>query len=157
MSQVKEVFCQYLPLDNLRLLVPNGAIDDVIIPIKPAPLSEAPSWLLGSIPWRDGTIPLLSFEVILGAALPARSSKTRIAIIPAVTPEASFRYLGLLLQGLPQLLKVEPGVLQPVALEPEDKGRPVLTRARIGNSQLIIPDMSGLETMIDQVFGDPSR
>jgi len=89
-----------LPLEDRTLLLPSAAIAEVIHhKAVPEPVENAPDWLLGQIEWRGLKLPLLSFEVLSGAALP--SPKRQIAILNVTHEQASLKFYALLLQGFP--------------------------------------------------------
>lgn len=146
-----DVYCLLMPLQGLRLLLPNAAIQEVMAFTPPLPPhKDAPSWLLGAIHWKGEQIPLISVEGLCGAPVPERGSKSRIAILHAMGAQGRSRHLAVVLQGHPQLVRIQRGLLESLPAEPGDQERPILSRVRIGTAQAVIPDPMVLERLVDR-------
>jgi chemosensory pili system protein ChpC len=63
----REIRCVLVPVSNLRLLLPNATVAEVITYSKPEPVADAPEWLLGRIAWRGWRVPLVSFAQLTGS------------------------------------------------------------------------------------------
>lgn len=150
-AAIPEVYCLLMPLQGLRLLLPNAAIQEVMAFTPPRLADEdAPSWLLGAIHWKGEQIPLISVEGLCGAPVPERGGKSRIAILHALGAQSRTRHLAVVLQGHPQLVRIQRGLLEVLPAEPGDQERPILSRVRIGTAQAVIPDPMVLERLIDR-------
>lgn len=133
-----------VPLADRTLLLPNVAVAE-LIPYRAPQVSEGvPSWFLGQIAWRDLRLPLLSFEAASGGQAQAGSG-ARVAVINALGGRAKVKFIALLVQGIPRSFKV--GADLPavdVALAPLELGA-----ARVGEDVVRIPDLIGLEQLLE--------
>jgi chemosensory pili system protein ChpC len=98
--------------------------------------------------WQGQTVPVVSFEAVLGRDVPTLTGRTRIALLRAVGDRIPGRLLGVVVQGFPQTLRVTRESLKPdeAALPPE-RGL-VLSRVRMVNEAAVIPDLESLEAMV---------
>lgn len=146
-----DVYCLLMPLQGLRLLLPNAAIQEVMAFTPPmVGREDASPWLLGEMHWKGERIALISVEGLCGAPVPERGSKSRIAILHAMGARDRIRHMAVLLQGHPQLVRIQRGVLESLPAEQGDQERPILSRVRIGTAQAVIPDPEALERLVDR-------
>ena len=146
----KELYSLLIPLRNERLLVPRMCVAEVIAFADAARSRDdaAPEWFLGSIEWNNRRLPVVSFD---GAAADDRRSKrnrTRVVVFHAVTQDLKGGYYGILTQGFPQLVRVNPDVLGLETEQPLPEGVPALCRARMIHEYPLIPDVERIERMI---------
>lgn len=146
-EDVEELYSLLVPLDEARLIVPRACVAEVVGYTKPQPLADAPPWLAGSIEWNGRQLPVVSFEVAAGYPSPVQAGRTRVVVFNAITGELKPPYFGLLTQGFPQLVRVNPDVLATDdEAFPEDS--PIVCRIRMLNEYPLIPDLERLEQMI---------
>lgn len=146
----KELYSLLIPLRNERLLVPRMCVAEVIAFADAARSRDdaAPEWFLGSIEWNNRRLPVVSFD---GAAADDRRGKrnrTRVVVFHAVTQDLKGGYYGILTQGFPQLVRVNPDVLGLETEQPLPEGVPALCRARMIHEYPLIPDVERIERMI---------
>jgi chemosensory pili system protein ChpC len=146
----KELYSLLIPLRNERLLVPRMCVAEVIAFADTARSREdaAPEWFLGYIEWNNRRVPVVSFDGTAADDRRAKRNRTRVVVFHAVTQELKGGYYGILTQGFPQLVRVNPDVL---GLETEQglpEHFPVLCRARMIHEYPLIPDVERLEQMI---------
>ncbi len=143
-----ELYSLLVPLGQERLIVPRACVAEVV-GYRPTAerLASAPAWLLGRMNWNGRLIPLLSFEGACGLETPEPSNRTRVVVFYVIGGELDSGYYGILTQGFPQLVRVNPDVLQP-----EDKewpaSTPVICQLRMINEYPLVPHLEQLETMI---------
>ena len=88
------LYCQVLPLVNQRLLVPYGAVVEIIpLPTGMATLSSPPA-----MAWREGTLPVLCFESLYGDDSPQPGPRTRVAVL-RLPSAGQATHVGILIQG----------------------------------------------------------
>jgi chemosensory pili system protein ChpC len=151
--EVKELYSLLIPLRGERLLVPRMCVAEVIAFADAARSRDAaaPDWFLGSIEWNNRRVPVMSFDGPATEERKTRRSRTRVVVFHALTRELKGGYYGILTQGFPQLVRVNPDVL---ALDTEQglpEGYPVLCRARMIHEYPLIPDLERLEHMIAEL------
>lgn len=150
MEAHKELYSLLIPLRNERLLVPRMCVAEVIAFAEAARHRDeaAPEWFLGSIEWNSRRVPVVSFD---GASTDDRKSKrsrARVVVFHAITQDLKGGYYGILTQGFPQLVRVNPDVLGLDTEQPIPHGLPALCRARMIHEYPLIPDVERLERLI---------
>ncbi|RCX30344.1 chemosensory pili system protein ChpC [Thioalbus denitrificans] len=136
-----EVNCLLMPIGGGALLLPNILVAEVIGFSAPEPLADAPAWFAGRTEWRGLTVPLIRLETLLGVdAVPGAGR--RIAILNALEEQTDTPFLGIVLQGIPALVRVRAAELEE---DPEEgRGGPVLRRLRYQGQPVVVPDLEAL-------------
>jgi len=144
-----ELYSLLIPLHEERLLVPRLCVAEVVGFTEPhAGAEHAPDWYLGVVNWSGRQLPLVSFEGAIGKAVPESRARTRIVVFHAMGSEG---YFGVLTQGFPQLVRVNPDVLSPDPARQWGEDDPVVCRVRMINEYPLIPDIERLSIMINEV------
>jgi len=147
-----ELYSLLIPLHEERLLVPRVCVAEVIGFTEPDPPPEqAPDWFLGFVNWSGRRLPLLSFEGTIGRSVPESRVRTRVVVFHAMGGGSHDSYFGVLTQGFPQLVRVNPDVLSPDADRDWLEGQPVICRIRMINEYPLIPDIERLTSMLGEV------
>jgi chemosensory pili system protein ChpC len=149
----KELYSLLIPLRNERLLVPRMCVAEVIAfaDTERPPDDSGPEWLLGTIEWNGRRLPVVSFDTsaeVEGPGVRKRPSRSRIVVFHAITDKLKSGFYGILTQGFPQLVRVNPDVIsldQGAELPP---GQPMLCRVRMIHEFPLIPDVERLEEML---------
>lgn len=146
----KELYSLLIPLRNERLLVPRMCVAEVIAFADAARSREesAPEWYLGSIEWNSRRVPVVSFDGPAADERKSKRSRARVVVFHAITPDLKGGYYGLLTQGFPQLVRVNPDVLGLDTEQPLPEGIPALCRARMIHEYPLIPDVERLEQLL---------
>jgi len=148
MSQAPEIYCLLMPLTNIRMLLPNAAIGEIIVHRGALASCAGPRWLLGLLNWREQAVPVVAYEGLVGGQLPpADAHRLRIAIIHLPTEDGT-QPIGIVLQGYPTLIKIEPGVLKTKPMELTDPAILNHHRAIIGTTEVLIPDCGSLRACL---------
>ncbi len=71
----------------------------------------APDWYLGAIEWNNRRVPVVSFDTATGDERKSKRSRARVVVFHAITDALKGGYYGILTQGFPQLVRVNPDVL----------------------------------------------
>jgi chemosensory pili system protein ChpC len=146
----KELYSLLIPLRNERLLVPRMCVAEVIAFADAARNRDeaAPDWYLGSIEWNSRRVPVVSFDGPGADERKSKRSRARVVVFHAITQDLKGGYYGLLTQGFPQLVRVNPDVLGLDTEQPLPEGIPALCRARMIHEYPLIPDVERLEQLI---------
>ena len=152
-ARVEELYSLLVPLADGRLVVPRACIAEVVGFTQPEPVPGAPPWLLGRMEWNGRPVALASFEGILGDAVPRTGPRSRVVIFRALGDKLPARFFGLLTQGFPQLVRVNPVVLAPDNSREWAEDGPVLCQVRMVNQRPLIPDLERVEELIAEAVG----
>lgn len=152
-AEQKELYSLLIPLRTERLLVPRMCVAEVIAFADAARNREeaAPDWYLGSIEWNNRRVPVVSFDGPIVDERRAKRSRARVVVFHAITQELKTGYYGILTQGFPQLVRVNPDVLGLETEQPVPPSFPALCRARMIHEYPLIPDVERLEHMIAEL------
>ncbi len=147
-THTDELFCVLLALEGERLLLPRQALVEAVAWVELLPMPGAPAWYPGTLEWGGQTVPVVSFEAMLGRDVATLTGRTRVALLRALGGPIAGRLLGIVVQGFPQTLRVTRESLKrdETPLPPE-RG-PVLCRVRMVNESAIIPDLESLGAMV---------
>jgi chemosensory pili system protein ChpC len=146
----EEFYGLLVPLADERLIVPRSCVAEVVAWQEPAPMAGAPSWYIGTVGWSGRTVPVISFEGTLGRAIPEASGRTRIVVLHCLGSRLAAGAFGILTQGFPQLVRLNPDVVKPDPTRSFPDRSPVLCGLRMVNEAPLIPDLEYLETLISE-------
>ena len=144
----EELYSLLVPLAEDRLIVPRACVVEVVRFARPDHEAGAHDWMLGTVNWNGRDLPVVSFEGLLGKAVPAVTGRTRIVVFYASSGQLKTGYFGVLTQGFPQLVRVNRDVLQLHAAEGWPQDAPVLCRVKMINEFPLIPDLDKLEALL---------
>ncbi|MBS0376564.1 MAG: chemotaxis protein CheW [Proteobacteria bacterium] len=144
----EEFYGLLVPLADERLVVPRSCVAEVIAWQEPAPMAGAPSWYVGTIGWNGRTVPVVAFEGTLGHAIPEPSGRTRIVVVHCLGNRLAAGAFGILTQGFPQLVRLNPDVVKPDPTRSFPDRSPVLCALRMVNETPLVPDLEFLEAAI---------
>lgn len=131
------------PLTDGYVMLPNISVGEILTFTSPEPFKQGPPWLLGEIAWRGWQVPVINYERLLNdKGVTTITAKTRILIIKTLGESTQVNYIGLVIQGLPRLKKVnaESLVEQPSDELPES----VFSRVTIDDLEAVIPELGDL-------------
>lgn len=148
----REIRCVLVPVGNLRLLLPNASVAEVITQSPPESIPNAPHWLLGRIAWRGWRVPLVSFTQLVGAEEGDAGLSVRVAVLKALGGDPKLPFLAVLTQGFPRLTTLNAELIIPThdgsALPPGMRAQ-VLVRDDVA----VIPDLEWIEATLLDLFG----
>jgi chemosensory pili system protein ChpC len=149
----KELYSLLIPLRTERLLVPRMCVAEVIAFAETVRdrQDESPDWYLGSVDWNGRRLPVVSFDDAEVDDKRAKRGRTRVVVFHAIGEELKGGYYGILTQGFPQLVRVNPDVLGVDHEQPIPERQPALCRARMINEYPLIPDLERIERMISEL------
>jgi chemosensory pili system protein ChpC len=151
MSEQKELYSLLIPLRGERLLVPRMCVAEVIThtEARPDTDADAPDWFLGTIDWNGRRLPVISLDPVDDEQAGARkATRSRIVVFHGLSGALKSGYYGILTQGFPQLVRVNPDVIQADAEAEVPAGLPILCRVRMIHEFPLIPDVERIEQMV---------
>ncbi|HEB55313.1 MAG TPA: chemotaxis protein CheW [Gammaproteobacteria bacterium] len=134
--------CLLIPLQEVRILLPNTAVAEVISYTTPESVENAPDWMLGNIRWRDEKVPLLSFERLSGIGKQEHATR-RIAVLNTLNGNPSVPYIALPIQSIPQLRLIQESSI--VVTEKDELIDVVAASIDFLGESVLIPDLDALE------------
>jgi chemosensory pili system protein ChpC len=137
---VNDIRCMLIPLHEGRLLLPNAGVAEVIGYRDPERVMRTESWLRGEVHWHQREIPVVDFERLRGQPRRKGGVRQRIVVCYAADGELDRPLVGLIAQGIPRLLRVNPMAIED-ASKPLDPKSPVLMTLQIDGEQLLVPDI----------------
>lgn len=149
----REIRCVLVPVGELRLLLPNAAIAEVVTRSTPEPVEGAPYWLLGRIAWRGWRVPLVSFTRLAGTGEGDTELTVRVAVLKALGGDPKLPFIAVLTQGFPRLTTLNAELIIPThdgnALPPGVRAH-VLVRDDVA----MIPDLEWIEATLLELLDD---
>ncbi|MBQ4854517.1 chemotaxis protein CheW [Rhodanobacter sp. B2A1Ga4] len=143
----REIRCVLVPVGNLRLLLPNATIAEVVTQSAPEPVAGAPAWLLGRIAWRGWRVPLVSFTALAGTEEGDAELSVRVAVLKALGGNPKLPFIAVLTQGFPRLTTLNAELIIPTH---DGKPLPPGVRAHVlvRDDVAMIPDLEWIETTL---------
>jgi chemosensory pili system protein ChpC len=147
----REIRCVLVPVGNLRLLLPNATIAEVITQSRPEPVAGAPEWLLGRIAWRGWRVPLVSFTQLAGTEEGDAELSVRVAVLKALGGNPKLPFIAVLTQGFPRLTTLNAELIIPTH---DGKPLPPGVRAHVlvRDDGAMIPDLEWIEAELLDLF-----
>lgn len=143
-----EIYCQLIPLRQLRLIVPRSCLAEVVRYVRPEKSGFGPVWFRGFVAWTTLKIPVVSFEELCGRNADEPGGRTRIAIFNAISGKLDTGYYGVLTEGFPQLVRVNREVIRLDDRQAWPPSGPVVCQIRMINEYPLIPDLERVEEML---------
>lgn len=149
----REIRCVLVPIGDLRLLLPNANIAEVITLSTPEPLAGAPDWMLGRIQWRGWRVPLVSFTKLAGTEPGDADLSVRVAVLKALGGNPKLPFIAVLTQGFPRLTTLNAELIIPTH---DGKPLPPGVRAHVlvRDDVAMIPDLEWIEATLLDLYDD---
>lgn len=141
----REIRCILVPVGNMRLLLPNATVAEVITLPEAESVTGAPPWLLGRIAWRGWRVPLVSFTRLCGAEEGDAELGSRVAVLKTLSGNAQMPFMALITQGFPRLTTLNAELIIPTH-DGTELPRGIRARVLVRDDVAVIPDMEGIET-----------
>jgi len=150
----EEVYSLLLPLEGTRLLLPNAIVAEVVGFSQPRPLQgRQPDWVLGEITWQEQQVPVISFEGMRRGGRPSElNPRARVAILNCITGASDLVSVGVVTEGHPHLVRVDPTIITFDDRQQPEPDTPVLCRVFIANAEALIPNMEFIEKELAELF-----
>lgn len=137
-----------IPLNGMSLLVPNALVSEVATLATVMAVPGKARWLLGTMEWRGLRVPVLSFEGVASGAVSAPARNSRAIVFNTLNNNRDLPFLAVLSQRIPRLLLVTARMLQ--RADGASAGDAVLTRLKLQDEDVLVPDMDRLEQLLQQ-------
>lgn len=140
----REIRCVLVPVGDLRLLLPNATIAEVITQSRAESVANAPEWLVGLISWRGWRVPLVSFTKLAGTEEGDAELIVRVAVLKALGGNPKLPFIAVQTQGFPRLTTLNAELILPTH---DGKPLPAGVRAHVlvRDDVAMIPDMEWIE------------
>ena len=148
----REIRCVLVPVGDLRMLLPNATIAEVITQSTPEPVEGAPHWLLGRIAWRGWRVPLVSFARLAGTVEGDAELTMRVAVLKALGGDPKLPFIAVLTQGFPRLTTLNAELIIPTH-DGKDLPEGVRAQVLVRDDVAMIPDLEWIETALRDLLG----
>jgi len=136
------------PISGGAVLLTGSVVAEVIACSDLKPYKDAAAWLLGAVEWHDWNVPVISFASLSGTALDEKATvKNRILVLKSLSESSTTPFLGILISGLPRLLKVSAEMLDKPKHRTDFPS--VFREITIDEQQALIPDLDELTRMVE--------
>jgi chemosensory pili system protein ChpC len=150
MSDTQSLKCTILTLRSENVMVPNAAIAEIISAKDTYQVDNVPGWYVGKMPWRGVDVPLVSFEAAAGVKVKNVNLNTQVAVLYAVTKDAQYPYVGLVISGVPHVSNFTKDqiITDPESLLEEESHPMIAQKTRINGAAVSILDIDAIENMV---------
>lgn len=136
------ITCMLVPIKAQTLIVPQVTIAEMALVAPIFPDNSGPDWFLGFYSWRNGRVPLLSFEKLNGESVAGINPNGRIAVFNTTGIADDVPFMAIPTQGIPKTVKVNKADI--INASP---GARIFEKLhiQIGAEDFVLPDVAGLE------------
>ena len=132
-----------LPLADRHLLLPNVAVAELIDFQRGEPASDAPTWYLRQVTWRDQQLPLISFEAACGSPV-VIGERARIVVLNTLGGDSRLKFIAMVVQGIPRSYRLDSQLsFVDVPISPLERAA-----VQVGDHVAKIPDLLALERLV---------
>ena len=136
------------PLARGNVLIPGGAVSEVVSHQPLAPLKKSPVWVLGELEWNGWQVPVISYTRLMNRqARDTVTTRSRILIVRTLSETAPVPYIGLLVQGLPRLARITEDALGDI--EAQEKIEGVFRMVSFDGDTAVVPDLDEVTSLIE--------
>jgi chemosensory pili system protein ChpC len=146
-SVTTEVRSVLIPLAASRLLLPNAVVAEVIDYQAPERRDGVPDWYLGDISWRGLSLPVVSFEALMGGEYVVPASRGRCIVLNTMSGRASLTHIVIVSQAIPSLVRVTAEAVSSPDIQ-SDMGDVVERMVNVNDSLALIPNLDRLEQRV---------
>ncbi len=138
----QSINCMFIPIKAQTLVVPAETIAEMALVAPIFPDNSGPDWFLGFYSWRNGRVPLLSFEKLNGESVAGINPNGRIAVFHTTGVSEDVPFIAIPTQGMPREMQ-----LQKEDILNASSGQQIFERMhiQIGGEDYVLPDLAGLE------------
>ncbi len=151
-SSEQVIKCVILTLRSENVMIPNAAIAEIISARDTSHVENTPDWYVGKMPWRGVDVPLVSFEAAVGREAKGLNLNTQIAVLYAVSKDAKYPYVGLVVSGVPHVSAFSKNqiITDPDSLLEAESHPMVAQKTRINGAAVSILDIDAIESMVNE-------
>lgn len=149
-SAPNELATLLIPMHGKQLVLPNVTVAEVIPYVKPESRDDAPSWYLGTFPWRNQDIPIVSFEALNEEPFVSNSQSRRIAVLNGLIDNQRLPFCAMVTEGMPRLMRV---MADEVSVDEEaDTGPCEIGRVIVNGERAVIPNIDKLQEEVLKIL-----
>lgn len=141
-EQGQKLECMMIPIKAQTLIVPTINVAEMAMVAPIFPDNSGPDWFLGYYSWRNGRVPLVSFEKLNGESVAGINPNGRIAVFNSTGVSEDVPFIAIPTQGIPRTIRVSQ---QDILGYNNATHIYEVMHLRVGVEELVIPDISGLE------------
>jgi chemosensory pili system protein ChpC len=145
-----KVRCLTLPLHGMTLMLPNTVVAEVVDYREPEKAGQMPEWMLGMLPWRGRSVPLVAFEKLLGQEQAMRSEETRFIVCNTLGGNGRIPFIAMQVEGIPHLVQVDNSMLE-MDNDIEQAEPAVQAYLRLQGESVIVPNIDVIEKMLEHL------
>ncbi len=150
------VHCMLIPLRQHYLLLPNTTIAEVIPLSKQLFASQTTkqSFIVGECHWRDGILPVIDLENLIGKPADVeRRAANKLCIVNGINDNTAVEHYALPCCGAPQLITLNEAALQTTVHDAAQEW--LYCQIKIGNKTALIPNLDDIETHLQNQLSMP--
>jgi chemosensory pili system protein ChpC len=136
------VECMMIPVKAQTLLVPVVSVAEMALVAPIFPDNSGPDWFLGYYSWRNGRVPLVSFEKLNGESVAGINPNGRIAVFNSTGVDEDVPFIAIPTQGIPRNITV---AKEDILGYNTTTHIYELMHVRVGVEELVIPDITGIQ------------
>lgn len=149
-SAPNELATLLIPMHGKQLVLPNVTVAEVIPYVQPDARDDAPSWYLGTFPWRNQSIPIVSFEALNEEPFVSNSHSRRIAVLNGLIDNQRLPFCAMVTEGMPRLMRV---MADEVSIDEEaDSGPCEVGRVIVNGERAVIPNIDKLQEEVLKIL-----
>lgn len=151
MGTANDLATLLIPMNEKQLVLPNVTVAEVIPFVEPDPIDNTPSWFLGTFPWRNQQIPVVSFEALNGEPFISQSGRRRIAVLNGLVDSQRLPFCAMITEGMPRLMRVMPDEVA-VDEEASQPGVCEIGKVLVSGERAVIPNVDYLQQQVLNVI-----
>lgn len=141
------VHCTVASTGEWSMVLPTSTIAEITDYVQPAPLENAPEWLLGQVEWEDWQVPVISYGALIDGAKPDTATPTsRIMVVKSLSSTSRVPFIGVLVSRIPKLTKVSQSDMEVTGDDGAAQG--VHCKLKLGEQAAVIPDLERLSQLV---------
>lgn len=142
----REIRSVLVPISGSDLLLPNATMAEIVGYSRPAPIEQAPDWLLGNILWRGWQVPVISFNVLTEQMEEEPVDGAKFCVTKCLATHERMPYISILAQGFPRLVTVTEDGLTDV---PDSSSHIAIAgKVILGDREAWLPDLDRLGQLV---------
>ena len=138
------VHCVMVPGSQINVLLPGVAIDEIVDNKKISHEPAGADWFVGFVEWRGVSVPVVSFDAMLGASV-ANSKKKgqRVLVLNPLPERGEASRLAILSEGNPKTVTIDDAAVE-MELPTDLDIRFAVMGVNVKGRLAVIPDISAL-------------
>lgn len=154
-NSATEIPSLLVPMGANKLVLPTVSVAEMVAyqapQINPEPAGETPSWFLGDFLWRGVKVPMVSYEVLNGDALPDIKADSQLVVLNCTGVNKQLKFICMPTQGIPRLSRVAANeISENTRVNAKDYDQ---MQVFVAGEQAAIPDVEKLELECVRLLG----